>query len=80
MSSGDELSGSINVTLTPGYSWESIGSTGTLYSGLIDGAEIAAGSWTITGVVSTVSEPPIIALFAAGLFSIGFARRRKSAV
>ncbi|MBE9565088.1 MAG: PEP-CTERM sorting domain-containing protein [Proteobacteria bacterium] len=35
-------------------------------------------SLTYTDSVSTVPEPSIIALFAAGLFGIGLARRRQS--
>ena len=73
----DLLSGSVSVTLPTGWTFSGAGSSGAVYNGFDSVDRVLAGSWEIT-TSESVPEPSIIALFAAGLFGLGFARRRKA--
>ncbi|RLA40779.1 MAG: hypothetical protein DRR06_16965 [Gammaproteobacteria bacterium] len=70
----------VNRSNTPGfgiYADNSNGSCSTITSITIEPDYWGVGNFSISrGSCNNVPEPSIIALFAAGLFGIGFARRR----
>jgi hypothetical protein len=71
--------GSVTFDLLNGFTFDSIGTTGSVHWGFQVAGPVV-GTWEIvSGETITVAEPGMVALFAIGLAGLGFARRKRSA-